>query len=197
MDFFLLPKELNKWVGDVVDDTNHWVLIWDLSSHKYSTIKSKNDPLLIDYEQRGTGEFRIFFGNKNLKIEPIMRIAADGKERIDFRNSLCIVLEPPFIAGEVLIKGSINVLNQKEYSGMPQERNFILWRKKIFRSFKEIFSDTSVIATQPLIGGAVKKWRNLVISTGAFDWYLGGGKLKEFPTGPVEFVPIQSQSDPT
>jgi hypothetical protein len=121
-----------------------------------------------------------------------MGVGKDGQKQLDFRNYLCIQIVPSFVVEDILLKRRIGTPDPKEYRDVPGEKSFLLWRKRTYRLFKMTLSDASVVATQLLSDGTVKEWKDLVISPGAVEWHRKGGKLKEFPKGPVTFRAIKS-----
>jgi hypothetical protein len=194
MDFFVMPNELASWIGNYLTDPNTWTVVWDVHRCAYSAISSSGGATVLSGYGDGqiSNGVQFFFGHKGLTSGPVMRTGGDSLQRIDFRSSLCIQVAPCFIARDALLKGSFGTLDPKEYRKIPAERQFMLWRRDAYRSFKKAFSESSVMATQLLSDGTLKEWREIIISTGAVKWSRDGGKLKEFSEGPVEFLPESS-----
>jgi hypothetical protein len=191
-----MPEELEKWIESCLMDPDIWVLAWSVRPSVYSTISRIDDIILLRHGETEHNNFQLFIGNRQLRDSPVMRTTGDEGQQLDFRNSLCIQLVPSLVVRNILLKGSFGTLAPKEYHDLPEARQFIHWRKEAYRSFKEALSDLSIVATQLLADGTIKEWKDVIVSTGALEWFRKGRKLKEFPRGPVEFVPKPKLQSP-
>lgn len=187
MNFYVLPEELGSWLEHIIQNLDHWVLAYQIRPREYSFITDGGD--LTKYTNRKiNNNIQLFIGKRSLAMPSMM---PDGNRRpvLDFRQSLCVKLDPSFIVGEMLLEGSIDTLRPQKYNGIAGQKEFMLWRNGVYRSFKESLSVPSIVVTQVLSDGGKKAWPLILISRGAMEWYSRGGKLKQFAKGPVEFVP--------
>jgi len=189
MEFIALPAEFIIWLEEVIADSEHWTLIWHVRRGIYS-IASTND--LGDYgNEQNPYDVQFFVGNRQLSERPRMLLRDDGKEQIDFVNSLCVQVIPPFVVGDVLLEGNVKALPPRKYVDIPLKREFVSWKRRLFRWFEQKICEKSAVVTQVLTNGEKKELRGVIISLGAIEWHRSGGKLKQFYDGSVEFIPKQ------
>jgi hypothetical protein len=71
MDFFVLPGELLKWIGDLLADTDYWILAWNTRPSIYSIVHRADDQILSKFaHENGGGEIQLFVGSIKLQRSP-------------------------------------------------------------------------------------------------------------------------------
>lgn len=195
VSFYASADEQRRWISDLILPPDVWCWLWTWSTRSFREFHPNDIINSVPFVKRERESVSLYLGNVAHTKSPVWRYHPGGWQDIDFAASQAIQFNPSMTwNNEVLLEGHIGVLARHWYTDAGIDATPLhAWFKEVAASFRKLRDRQAVLIHHTTLG-ATKRLRSVVLTPGAVQWRNEGGRLKQFPNGPVEFeVEITSE----